>query len=426
MSPESASQLITKELSPSPRVTRYFAWLVVFLSFSGMACIAIARGRSLIDLEVYRAGIHAVLHQIPLYGGRFLTNEITLPFTYPPFSIIALFPLGLANYSLTKLWWTSLSLVFLLSSTLILFRAARGQEAGADDGFLRRCFPAPTQRWQWALLLLCPWLEPVHATAFFGQINLALLWLVLVDFLVLRTRRGYLTGLAIAIKLTPAVFIAIPFLRGDWRHFSRILGGAVGATALAFILEPHNSWTYFTSVLWQTDRIGNPGYIGNQSLKGMFTRLDLSSSVWLLTVIVVLLIGVVSTWWGWRQRPERTVVRTELRDVAVWATIGLLCSPVSWTHHWVWALPFGCWAVGFATYAGSHSASEHHRMARWFGSAVGISGLILALTSLPWRGESQANLLSILASNSYVIWAGLGLVGLLIVLWKPVNLGVPD
>ena len=30
-----------------------------------------------------------------------------------------------------------------------------------------------------------------------------------------------------------------------------------------------------------------------------------------------------------------------LASVSVCGTMALLCSPVSWSHHWVWAIPLG-------------------------------------------------------------------------------------
>ena len=258
----------------------------------------------------------------------------------------------------------------------------------------------------------------MYATTFFGQVNLALMWLVVVDFLVLQKRRGYLTGLAIAIKLTPAVFLAIPFLRRDWPFLGRMLIGSLGATACAFVLQPINSWTYFSSVLWETDRIGDPGYTGNQSLKGLVTRLELPTSIWLFLVALVVLAGIMGTVWGSRGQSWHTCTSRELPDLALWAIVGLLCSPVSWTHHWVWALPLQIWALALLLAPNPHSSTEHFHLSPVIGAVIGISGIALAVFALPWVQLKEGNIIPLLVANSYVIWAGLGLVGLLLVLWK--------
>lgn len=64
-------------------------------------------------------------------------------------------------------------------------------------------------------------LEPVRGTFSFGQVNLLLPALVLVDAWLLSTGRGRWAGvgigLAAAVKLTPAIFIGLLLLARRWR-----------------------------------------------------------------------------------------------------------------------------------------------------------------------------------------------------------------
>ena len=63
------------------------------------------------------------------------------------------------------------------------------------------------------------YLEPIPANFAFGQINVVLMTLVIADCVPRRTPwpRGLLLGLAIALKLTPAVFLLYFLLRRDGR-----------------------------------------------------------------------------------------------------------------------------------------------------------------------------------------------------------------
>ena len=62
-------------------------------------------------------------------------------------------------------------------------------------------------------------LEPVRSTLAYGQVNIVLMALVALDCLTAEPRwpRGALTGLAAALKLTPAAFVLFFLLRRDYR-----------------------------------------------------------------------------------------------------------------------------------------------------------------------------------------------------------------
>ena len=93
---------------------------------------------------------------------------------------------------------------------------------------VRRSLGLPTPGW--LLVLVCAGslaLEPVWQNLSFGQINLILMLLVLVD-LVRPERRssGVLVGIAAGVKLTPLVFVALLVLVGH--------RGAAARASLAF------------------------------------------------------------------------------------------------------------------------------------------------------------------------------------------------
>lgn len=276
-----------------------------------------------VDLDVYRLGSAALLHGDALYGTLPPTGDgQLLLFTYPPFAAVLLAPLAVLPYWAACLVVTVGTLGLL---ALVLVTVLRALGARAD---WRRVA---------VLLLAAEVLEPVLRTVYAGQIDLLLLALVVLDVLVATPRwpRGLLIGIAAAIKLTPAVFLLYFLLRRDTRAAVTAVVTFLAATALGFLLAGADSVRYWTGALWDTGRVGEPTYAGDQSLLGLLARAgvpaDARTAWWLPLVAVVL----VLTAFGVRRAlnaGEQTVA------LGVNAAGGLLISPISWTHHWVWAV----------------------------------------------------------------------------------------
>jgi alpha-1,2-mannosyltransferase len=180
------------------------------------------------------------------------------------------------------------------------------------------------------------WLEPVAMTLFFGQINLVLLALVVGD-LALPDRikgKGIGIGLAAGIKLTPLVFI--PYLL----FTRRVRAAAVSAltfavtVGLGFALVPHASAVYWGGKFARLG--GNHFHLDNQSLRGVILRLTHSGpdaqSYWLVAAIVVGIAGLAISILTSRRGHE-------LLGLVACAATGLLVSPISWSHHYVYVVP---------------------------------------------------------------------------------------
>ena len=86
------------------------------------------------------------------------------------------------------------------------------------------------------------------------------------------------------------------------------------------------------------------------------------------------------------------------------AITGLLVSPLSWTHHWVWVVPLLVWLTTVAWRRRSVACG----LAALAGAVV-FSGFL----SIPWPGHPARPEL-MLASDQYVLYglAGLAAVGL--------------
>jgi alpha-1,2-mannosyltransferase len=178
----------------------------------------------------------------------------------------------------------------------------------------------------------------VQQTLSFGQVNLLLLVAVLVDLNLPDDARakGVLIGLATAIKLTPALFVAYLFLTGRRTPATRAMGVFAATIVVGAIVLPTSSWSYWTSQVFGTGRIGDAAYLTNQSIKGFLSRVigdgSTTTALWLVCSLVVLVLGL-----RWATRLHAS--GAELGGALATAVTGLLVSPVSWSHHWVWVIP---------------------------------------------------------------------------------------
>ena len=314
-----------------------------------------------IDLGVYRLGGRTWLHGGKLYGQVLAVRGLRLPFTYPPIAAIVLAPLAL-------LPMTAAGTVLTVGSVALA--------AVVLGAFLRRLSgPAAGSLWT-AGWLLPPalLLEPVRSTLAYGQIDIVLMALVTLDCLTADPRwpRGALTGLAAAVKLTPAAFVLFFLLRRDYRAAAWAGVAFAAATAAGFALAGPDSARYWTAIVFQTGRIGGPATPANQCIQAVLARAGLDphtlpgTAGWLLLSALVL----VAAWRGMR---SALAARQVCLALSLNAFAALLVSPVSWSHHWVWCAP------GLLTLA--DLGRRHHRR---LAGAAAAGGLILFTAAPQW------------------------------------------
>jgi alpha-1,2-mannosyltransferase len=253
--------------------------------------------------------------------------------------------------------------------------------------------------WWWiaAAVPVALLLEPVGKTLALGQINLLLLTAMLADGLVERAPwpRGLLTGLAAAVKLTPLVGLLFFLLRGDHKAVRVGLFGFACASGVGALLAPRDSLRYWTSAVFAVNRIGDPMRAENQDLRAVLVRLGLAgpagTAVWAIAVAAVLGLAAVAA---------RRALRAKQPGLALVlvAIAGLLASPMSWSHHWVWCVA----ALLILTDLG-----RHQWMPRW----LAITGLTLFLVPpqalLPQGAAAERGwaLWQQMAGAGYVWWA---------------------
>jgi alpha-1,2-mannosyltransferase len=282
----------------------------------------------MIDLRVYRMGGSVLLDRQSLYDAQLPGSG--LPFTYPPFAAIAMLPLAAVPWGVALVVWTTISVLCIAA----IWRASLPTSAWAYFPERRRILVLV------ALTAASLLLEPVWQTIQFGQINLLLTAMILLDLVrpVGAKWRGFWVGVAIGVKLTPLPFLAFLLITKQWRAFRNAVLGLLATMAIGFAVVPNQSWEYWTVVIRNANRVGGLAYTANQSFMGFLSRLGDEASwvkpVWFLLSAIF---GVAVLWLARRfwLADERVTA------ISVMALAVLYASPVSWSHHWVWIIPLG-------------------------------------------------------------------------------------
>ena len=196
---------------------------------------------STIDLQVY---VYAVKDML---AGRdiFLTTTPfwNLYFIYPPIAAVLMTPLAFGPYMMWQLIWTA-GLIW------------------AQQSVLRRC--GVPRGWKLGLIGIAVVLavEPIRTTLGYGQVNTMLMAFVVADLLPDAPVRngsggerrwipqGVLTGLAAAIKLTPALFVVFMFLISKRRAAITAMISFVAFTAIGAIFLFSETIAVLDRPLW--------------------------------------------------------------------------------------------------------------------------------------------------------------------------------
>ncbi|GAB2837357.1 glycosyltransferase 87 family protein [Actinocorallia aurea] len=288
------------------------------LAVEVLAVLVFAVAYPSLDHHIYWLGGGALTDGTSLYTER----HAGLWFTNTPFMALLFAPASALPLTVARVLWQLGSVAALAWACVCALRLAGRPHSRASLA---------------AAVALGLLLEPVWHTLFLGQVNLFLLALVLDDVRRVAEGRsaGIGVGIAAAVKLTPGIFIVLLFAAGRVR--AAVTAGAVFllCTGAAFAFAPEASRTYWTGTFLDTSRVGVP-YIGNQSPIGAAARVlggvaEIPDAYRLLPL--ALGIAAVAVAAAWARRGDW------LAAAAVTGVAGLLVSPLSWTHHWVWALP---------------------------------------------------------------------------------------
>jgi hypothetical protein len=397
------------------------------------------------DMTIYHGAMVWWTQGGDLYD--FVSPGTTLGFTYPPFAALVMAPMAIlpalaAGWVNTVISLTALTL--LLTWLLVPIADRHG-------------WP----RW-FAVALAVPLAaatEPARETLGYGQVNLLLVVLIYADFVALRNRTraatgetvtpegagrlrrlwnagalaGVGVGLASAIKLTPGLFIAYFLVTRQWRAALASAATAFGVTMMMFLVGGRETGSYFTSVVFDTSRVGQVDATANQSLAGVLARLYDSPTtpklMWLAFAMLLLAVGL----------SRASTAHAEGDELTAFTLVGLtgnaIC-PISWTHHMVFVIP-AVIVLGDAALRRRAAARGLAARGLWARSPVGIPALaglrhgaaavgvyLLFVVSPIWRYEHKFPRIShyadglhgALAENS-LAFAIIALVALLP--WRP-------
>lgn len=351
------------------------------------------------DVYVYWYALNNWFSGNSLYDWYALPDYKMYPFTYPPFGAWALSPLTWFDYETAA----RLMIMAIALQTAVIV-ALVGRSLGWSWGSAFAIAP-------WAAILVQQCLEPFTQSVGFAQVNTAMMALVMIDVAAPPSwkGRGVASGLAAAIKLTPAIAVLIFLLRHQWRSAITMVATSLAVTLLSWVISPGESARFFFDAMWDPQRAGDAYYTSNQNLKGFVARAlpeNAWSIAWAITVALAL---VAAVWLCLRIQAAATSVvtphviyddaapgplnaatpatgatssaapatgatvsavsaapaapagdavelaapsavattpaapalpenLTTLLTAAVIMTLGLLVSPITWSHHWVWGL----------------------------------------------------------------------------------------
>lgn len=360
----------------------------------------VPNGANFVDLHVYVGGAGMLDHPGTLYDYVYAdqTPDFPLPFTYPPFAAIVFYPLHLLPFGLVAFAWqlglfAALYGVVRMSQRLLAAGAAPAATSGVGAAPAATSGARADHRTALLWTAVGIWIEPLRSTFDYGQINVLLVLAVL--YAVYSTRwwvSGLLVGLAAGVKLTPAV-AGLYFLGA--RRWAAVVFSAVvffATVGISWLIIGGETRYYFTELLGDASRVGPIGTSFNQSWRGGISRIlghDAGYGPLVLAGIAVTAVLAVLAWRAIGGASDR------LGAIVVVQLFGLLLSPISWTHHWVWLIPLMIWLL-------------HGPLRDRLGAKVlGWGWLVLTLIGVPWLLSFAQPTIWVISRPWYLAWAGL-------------------
>jgi alpha-1,2-mannosyltransferase len=336
------------------------------------------------DVRVYAWGGR----QAAAGGGALYAPGARFSFTYPPFAAVLFAVFAGAPAGVLKIVLTAASLAAL---------AVLCGQALAAAGV------RPRTETVFAVSALALLTRPVAYTLHLGEINLILAALIGADLLRGKDGawwQGIGTGLAAGIKLTPLIFVAYLVLTRRTRAAATACAAFALTVAAGFAWLPGWSRAFWLGGLFYDQRrVGDPANPSDQSLSGAVARLagtgDPPRVWWLVAVLAAGLAGLAVAVWA-HYRGYR------LAGFLCCAFTGLLVSPFSWTHHWVWVVPLLTW---LAVTAWRRRSATWWVAAAWWAAAAGAAAVFSGLVALPWPGHPPGA--GTMAASDLYVLAGL-------------------
>ena len=272
-----------------------------------------------------------------LMSGQDLYNNFNvggLPFTYPPFAGAVFIPFDLFLQPPPLL--SGLRCQLRHSSALPGLPPCGCQPSLAKNSPRRRgnlrCSSSPSA-----------FSETVIKNIELGQVNLVLVLLIMFDTVTKAHYRGFLTGMAAGFKIVPAIFIVFMLVNRRWGDFGRALLGFPDHAGNRKLLRDRSGVAVLQrrTLGYDAGRCGRPlvECFDVWRAHALDPRLRSGCPVAVLAATVAAAgLAIAGFWWN----------HSRLVAAVVVGITGLLVSPVSWVHHWVWFIPAACAAIALA------------------------------------------------------------------------------
>jgi alpha-1,2-mannosyltransferase len=137
------------------------------------------------------------------------------------------------------------------------------------------------------------------------------------------------------VTVTPLIFIGYLLVTRQWRAAATALATFLGTVLAGFVLMPADAARYWGGLVLHSSRAGGVWDTPNQSVAGALSRGVSGTQFahwWLVVLAVLAVLGLAVAHHVHRHG-------SDFLGFSAAAITGLLVSPVSWEHHWVYVIP---------------------------------------------------------------------------------------
>jgi alpha-1,2-mannosyltransferase len=263
-------------------------------------------------------------------------------FTYPTAALFLFWPLSWVSHFWAVTGWSFITIASYAGLLMLGWHRVRGPLTWRSAGVAL-----------WATALGVTIFPTMAICLSQGQTASILAIVVALDYLAIRGRaQGVLTGIAAAIKIYPLIFIGVWIARRQWRQAITALASGAITTALAWVLWPKHSTTFFFHRLTSGREISHfheniHWRSSSSSPYSFFYRPPFDGGSWESSagLLACLAVAVFGIWIGVRLW-NRGYHLTSFVAVLIGST---LSAPVVWDHYFAWVLllPLVAYEVGW-------------------------------------------------------------------------------
>lgn len=263
------------------------------------------------DFGVYKSGVDEFFAGTSLYDSH-------SGFTYPPFGVLFLFWAHFLSAGTGALVFSVVSIALAYVTVVRYTNWSNPWAIAAVTGVL--------------VLLM-----PGRLSLMLGQVTFVILVVTALDLTARDSRRfkGVGIGLIAGLKLIPGIFILYFLITKRWRAALVSSATFLATVAVGALFLPKDSWNYWTSVVFDTSRVGMPQNVSSETILGIIIRWTRDPSghtaIYLVAAIVVAVLGLLLA----KKCHDRG---EELLAIATCNVIIVLVLPLAWTFYWEWAV----------------------------------------------------------------------------------------